>query len=506
MQTQSPTIQKLLEKYKEIALLGKMGALLGWDLEVNLPINASQSRAEQSAYITKLITEKWLDVEFRTLLEEGNKELKKLGEEEQSIVRNLNRGANFYYKVPKDLVIKLSEETSKAFMSWAKARQSDDFKAFVPNLKSLLDISKTIADKVGYKDNPYDALLDLYESDLTAKMCTEIFSNLTPKLTEILEKIKGSDVYKKQQSLSVSDKTFPQNKQEEISLFVLRKMGYDFNAGRLNVAPHPFTSELDANDVRITTRYKVNDFIESIMVAMHEGGHALYEQGVSKEYADTPLGGGVSLGIHESQSRFWENQIGRSRAFFDYLSPVLRSYYHSELGTLSDDEVFSLFNKVRPGLIRVEADEVTYNLHIALRFEIEKALINDEIKVEDLPEVWNEKMKEYLGVVPESNANGVLQDVHWSHASFGYFPTYTLGNLYGAQITRIMNQELSIKDLSEKGNLDQILSWLRDNVHKFGSLYTPGDLIEKISGEKLNPRYFVDYIKEKYGEIYEIRL
>lgn len=514
MKVQNATIQKLLEKYKEISLLGRVGGVLGWDLEVNLPSKASHGRAEQSAYITKLVTEKWLDSEFRNLLEKANDPsvAKAMDGKEKAIVRNLNRGANFYYKVPKEIVIELSEETSKAFVAWAKARQENDFKAFLPHLKKLISLSQTIAEKVGYKDDPYDALLDLYEPELTSAKCKEVFSLLTPQLSDLVRKIKDSETYEKQSSILSPELEFSQADQEKVSHFVLRKIGYDLDAGRLDIAPHPFTIELGREDVRITTRYKKNEFVESIMVAMHEGGHALYEQGVSGDYTDTPLGGGVSLGIHESQSRFWENQIGRSREFIQYLNPVIRSFFHAQLKNVSDSELFMLFNKVTPGLIRVEADEVTYNLHIALRFELENELINGRLKPEDLPEIWNAKMKEYLGITPENNAHGVLQDVHWSHGSFGYFPTYTLGNLYAAQITESMRKEIEIskawpfglEKLSEKGEFGTILSWLRSNIHIHGSLYFPAELIKKVTGEALDAKYFLSYITHKYSHVYSL--
>ena len=239
---------------------------------------------------------------------------------------------------------------------------------------------------------------------------------------------------------------------------------------------------------------------------MHEGGHALYEQGVNEEYDTTPLEGGVSLGIHESQSRFWENQVGRSYEFIKFMTPVFHAFYPEELGKTDADELFALFNQIKPSLIRTEADEVTYNLHIALRFEIENGLINGKIKVKDLPEVWRGKMKEYLGVVPETDREGVLQDVHWSYGNFGYFPTYTLGNLYAAQFVREMRKEIEIEEAVGKGELGTILSWLRSNIHRYGSLYWPDELVKKVTGEKLDPKYFVDYLKEKYSRVYAVKL
>jgi carboxypeptidase Taq len=281
-------------------------------------------------------------------------------------------------------------------------------------------------------------------------------------------------------------------------------MGYDLDAGRMDVSSHPFTDTLDHFDVRITNRYKTGEFRESLMVAMHEGGHALYEQGVSEEYTYTPLDGGVSLGIHESQSRFWENQIGRSLPFIKFMTPIFHAFYPDQLSKVGGEELYTLFNQVKPSLIRTEADEVTYNLHIALRFELEEAMVNDKVKIEDLPEIWREKMKSYLGVVPKTDREGVLQDVHWSHGPLGYFPTYTLGNLYAAQFTNKMKKDIKVSESAEKGELGSILSWLRTNIHQHGSLYMPDELIKKVTHEALNPNYFLEYIKEKYSKIYSL--
>jgi carboxypeptidase Taq len=294
-----------------------------------------------------------------------------------------------------------------------------------------------------------------------------------------------------------------QQDQKQLALFVLKKIGYDLEAGRMDVSSHPFTDTLGIYDVRITNRYKADNFVESIMVALHEGGHALYDQGVKEEYAGTPLEGGVSLGIQESQSRFWENQIGRSEEFVKFITPILHAFYPEQLSEFDHQTLSRHFNWVTPGLIRVEADEITYNLHIALRFEIENKLINNKIKADDLPEIWRSKMKKYLGVVPETDREGVLQDVHWSGGMFGYFSTYTLGNLYAAQITAKMAKELKIDNLVEKANYGTILSWLRTNIHQYGSLYWPKELIKKVTGEPLNPKYFVDYLQKKYSVIYK---
>jgi carboxypeptidase Taq len=504
MRVTNKKVKKLLDKYKEIYLLNRIDAVLSWDLNVNLPPKASQGRATQAAYLTEVITEKWLDKEFRKLLESAKNRQTSLTDDEKAIVRNLEHQGKLYFKVPKEIIVEFVETSSKAFMVWKQAKIDNKFSDFLPHLAKIIKLNQIIADHLGYKENPYDALLDLFEQGLTSKDCEKVFDKLQPELTYILKKIKQSKIYKKQDKFDPSRFNFPQQDQRQVAMFVLRRMGYDLEAGRMDISPHPFTLTLDSQDVRITNRYKKDDFRDSLMIAMHEAGHALYEQGVDENYDGTPLAGGVSLGIHESQSRFWENQVGRSYEFISCLTPVLHAFYDDQLSKVDKEQLFALFNQVKPSFIRTEADEVTYNLHIALRFDLENRLINKKLKPSDLPEIWRAKMKKYLGVVPPTDREGVLQDVHWSYGAFGYFPTYTLGNLYAAQITTLLKKELNLDELVKNGELGKILSWFRTNIHQYGSLYWPNELIKKVTGKNLSPRYFLDYIKKKYSKIYNL--
>ncbi|MCX7928716.1 MAG: carboxypeptidase M32 [Patescibacteria group bacterium] len=505
MVSKNKKIQELLSLYKEIYLLGKISAVLGYDMNVSLPEAAADGRAAQSAYVTQLISEKWLSKKLRNLLEEVENE-SDLTETEKAIIRNLNWQGKYYFKVPQSLVVEFSKTTSQAFMAWQKAKREDSFADFLPHLKKVVNICQLIADHLGYKGNPYDALLDLYEPGLTFSQVKAIFDELRSKLKDLLKSVQGSKKYNEIVALSQKyfseNANYPVEHQRQIALFVARKLGYDFTAGRLDVSAHPFTETLGRDDVRITTRYKVNDFRDSLASAIHEVGHALYEQGVLRDYEYTPIDGGVSLGIHESQSRFWENQIGRSYEFISFIEPILHTLFNDQVGKADKEELHLLFNIVKPSLIRVEADEVTYNLHIALRFEIEEALINKKIKPEDLPGIWREKMRDYLGVVPETDREGVLQDVHWSYGSIGYFPTYTLGNLYAAQFANAMRKEINFAEKVSKGEFGAILSWLRSNIHQHGSLYWPSELCKRITGEDLNPNYLLDYLQEKYTNLY----
>jgi carboxypeptidase Taq len=500
------TVQKLLDLYKEIHLLGKVSALAHWDLEVNLPPKAGEERSQQLAHLTKLRSQIWQGREFKSLLAEANKRTAKLNKFEKAVIRNLNDTAKFYHRVPQEIIVQESKITSQAFLAWKKAKEENRFSDFLPHLKKVIRLQRTIADHLGYKKNPYDALLDLYEQGTTYAFYAKIFAKLQPELTALVGQIKKSKKYRRQvrTKKSQEEKSYPQQDQEQVAKFIMRKFGYDLAAGRLDIAPHPFETKLARHDVRITTRYHANDFLDSLTGVMHETGHALYEQGVNEEYTATPLQSGVSLGIHESQSRFWENQVGRSHEFAGFIAPVLQAFYHDQLGEASLDELTTLFNQVEPGFIRVEADEVTYNLHVILRFEIENDLINGRLKPEDLPKAWNRKMKQYLGVSPETDREGVLQDIHWSNGMFGYFPTYTLGNLYAAQFTAALKKELNFEDLVAKGEFGTILSWLRDNVHQHGSLYWPKELVKQVTRQGLSSRFFLKYLKDKYSQIYEL--
>lgn len=497
MQVKNKDVKRLLEKYREIALLGQVNSVLSWDLNVNLPPAAAEDRAAQSAFLTKLVTQRWLDPDFKFLFEKAKVQTK-LTLEEKATLRNLEHSAKYYFRVPPELIIKFSEETSRAFMIWQRAKKENRFKDFLPSLKKIIKLNQLIAQHLGYQDNPYDALLDLYEPGLTTRSCQRLFSTLIPELITLLKQTKSNPKFQIKSDLINADLIYPQPDQEKLARFLLHKLNYNFSAGRQDLSSHPFTTVLGSSDVRVTNRYQPNNFIDSLTVALHEGGHALYEQGIKAEYALTPLAGGVSLGIHESQSRFWENQIGRSREFIHILTPILHAFYPAQLSQVGEDTLFTLFNQVAPGPIRVEADEVSYNLHIALRFELEEALINNRLKPQDLPAAWRAKMKKYLGIVPSTDREGVLQDVHWSYGSFGYFPTYTLGNLYAAQFTATLNRELKLTELVGNADFGTILSWLRTNIHQHGSLYWPAELLQKVTSQAFSPKFFLQYLQKKY--------
>ncbi|HSW96542.1 MAG TPA: carboxypeptidase M32 [Candidatus Saccharimonadales bacterium] len=502
MNISNPTIKILLEHYKEISMLVKIKGLLEWDLNVNLPSKAGPERGIQTAYLAEKITNLWYVPEFKKALEKAQNQIEKLNLEEKAIVRNLSYSAKYYYNIPKKIIIQKEKISSEAFPIWNKAKESNNYKSFFPYLKETIEIAKLEAKYLGYKDNPYDALLDLYEPGNTAAFCEITFGKLKKELVLLLKKIQANKDYIAKPSLINGDQHYSKLGQKRLSHFLMRRMGFDFEAGRLDESPHPFTQGLNRHDIRATTRYKEKDFIEPILSTIHETGHALYEQGVDIEYTGTPLEYGVSLGIHESLSRFWENMVGKDPNFLHFLTPLLQSTYPRQLGMVSEEEIVKQFNIVQPSLIRIQADEVTYTLHIILRFEMENELINGTLKPEDAAEAWRAKSKDLFGIEPKTDSDGIMQDVHWTYGAIGYFPAYALGNLYGAQFLSAMKKEIAVDKELSQGNLLPIKGWFDINIHKHGSLYFPDDLVKKVTGKALDPQYFVDYLNEKYLKIY----
>lgn len=503
MKITDSTIKQLLEHYKEISLLGKIKAILDWDLNVNLPPKASADRARQSEYLAKKITNLWLDNNFRKTLEKANT-IKTLSAEEKAIVRNLNHGGKYYFNVPPEIIAEQEKLTSEAFLIWKEAREKNRFDLFLPSLKELIEITQVIAKHIGFKNNIYDALLDLYEPGLTAAYIKEIFDKVKPGLVNLVKKIQKSKSYKDTPDIVKGKTTYPIADQKQIGEFAMRQMGFDFQAGRVDVSPHPFTTELGRSDVRVTTAFLENDFRSSYTAYMHETGHAIYEQGINPEYDGTPLEGGVSLGIHEALSRFWENMVGKNPHFLRFMTPKFQEQYAEQIHAINEEDIVSMFHIVKPSFIRIEADEVTYTLHIILRFEMEYGLMNGLIKPEDAAKVWKEKFQEYFGITPKTDSEGVLQDVHWCYGAFGYFPAYAFGNFYGAQFLTAMKKTFEFDEELVQGKLEKVHAFLKDEIHQYGSLYLPSELVKKVTGEPLNPQYFLDYLTKKYSKIYRV--
>jgi carboxypeptidase Taq len=496
MRSENPVMNQILDAYKPMWSLGHAISLMGWDFETYMPREGTEERGTADSQLQILHKDLLLDKNFVGLVESAKK-LGDLNDVEKGIVRVLDREITKQVKIPKELTEAESLERIRGNMTWRQAREKSDFKMYEPHLKKMIEIKKQIAEKIGYQKHPYNALLDLFEEDLTVDDMDTVFNVLTPRIQKILRKLVDSESpFCKESNLGKS--RYDIHKVDELNHDILNLLQYDMKRFRMDVSTHPFTESMGLNDVRITTRYEGIDFKKSIFSTIHEAGHALYNLQCDQSLSVTPIEGGSSLALHESQSRLWENIVGRSLPFVQLIAPLIRNRVSFAKQT-TDDELYLYFNNVKADYIRVDADEVTYNLHIAIRYEIEKKIFGDELGVSEIPEFWNDRMEQLLGVRPTKDAEGVLQDTHWSSGLFGYFPTYTLGNLVSAIIASRMRQDLEDyeKDI-KKGNFKPIREWLRTKIHKHGSAYAPKTLLRNSLSEGYNPDYFVTYLETKY--------
>jgi len=491
---------KLKSKLEKIADLNNAISVLHWDQEVNLPENASGIRARQLATLSGLAHEQFVSNEMGDLLGElSNKN--GLDDRQSANVKETLKEFDKKKKLPKVFVEKMSESVSKAYFAWNKAKEASDFKLFENELKDLVDMSVEKAELLGFEDHIYDALLDEYEPGLKVKEVSVIFEDVKKQLVDFVAEI----ATKPQLKDAWLYKSYNKEKQWNLGIDLLNQMGYDFKSGRQDLSSHPFTTSFGPSDVRVTTRIKENDFNEMIWSCIHEGGHALYEQGLLLADYGMPTGEAISLGIHESQSRLYENNIGRSLPYWKHNYTKLQQLFPANLGAVSVTDFYRSINKVTPSLIRTGADELTYHFHILIRFEIERDLIEGSIAVGELPEVWNEKYKQYLNITVPNDAQGVLQDIHWSHGSFGYFPTYSIGSFYAAQFFDKAKEDMpNLITEIEQGKLLNLLTWLREHIHQYGKQYSADELCKKVTGSGLNFEHFMNYAKEKYGYIYNM--
>ena len=489
-----------MDKVAELADIGHAEGLLSWDQETYMPPKGAAMRARAQGTLAGLHHERLTAPELVGLVADLRGQV--LEDDAAVNVREIGRSQDRALKIPKELVVELSQTESLSHEAWIEARQQAEFTLFQPWLEKILKLKKEVAERVGYEGTIYNALLDEYEPYARTEDIEPVFAELKEKLVPLVEKITATEKFP---AKGIIDQDFAIAKQEELGRQVLADLGFDLEAGRLDVAVHPFCSGTSRDDVRLTTRYSADWLPGSLFGTIHEAGHGLYEQGLPADAVGTPAGGSVSLGIHESQSRLWENMVGRSRAFWTHYLPRLKALFPAQLQEIDLDSFYAAVNQVEPSLIRVEADEVTYNLHILLRFELERDLLEERVEVAELPSVWNERMQQYLGVRPPDDAQGVLQDVHWSFGLMGYFPTYTLGNLYGAQFFHQAQQDLpDLQAQIGRGELLNLKTWLNDKVHSRGSRLMAGELVEEVTGEKLNADYFTDYLQKKFGALYEL--
>jgi carboxypeptidase Taq len=468
-------------------------AVLGWDMETHMPKAGARSRGIASGQLAMMVQRAM--VELNGLVEKAAAS-KDLDDREKGNVRVLRRDLDFFLKVPPELVDEIERVTTEATVVWRTARARSNFRVFRPHLEKIVQLERKVADKLGYDHHPYNALLNRYEEGFTVRDADTVFAALIPATRRILSKVGAAGVYPSKHPLeSAKYETGAMVRVNEGVLNLLRMPKDRF---RMDVSTHPFTTSFSSEDVRITTRYEGINFKSTLYSTIHESGHAIYELGVDKKLAYTPIEGAASLGMHESQSRFWENVVGRSREMVRLLDPLLRKNLPF-VSSYDDEQLYLYFNTIRKSFIRVDADEITYNLHIALRYEIEKKLIAGDVAVAELPSVWDETFERFFGMKPRSDSDGVLQDIHWSGGQIGYFPTYSLGNVVLGMIWHKMNDGRLIRESVGRGDLMELRSWLRTNIHRYGATYAPKELQKMVFGETYNPEWLIKYLNHKFG-------
>ncbi|NHJ24840.1 MAG: carboxypeptidase M32 [Candidatus Lokiarchaeota archaeon] len=491
-------IKELWSYFNEIKKLKYIEELLQWDLNVNMPKGSIEGRAEQRELIRGLIHRKMKSQKVGELIKDAENS-NPLTQTDLALIREAKREHDHAKKIPEDLISEIAKTGALGYIEWEKARIKSEFSRFEPYLEKMVSLRTKFAEFLNTGPTPYSSLIDLFEPGATYEWIAGIFNKMKIKLVKIIHKLVDCSEGPDQ---SILRKYYETEKQWQLSLEIIKKLNFNFNIGRQDKSTHPFTASVSSIDTRITTRIW-EDFLPACLFGtIHECGHALYEMGFNAQLRGTYLADGCSMGMHESQSRLWENIVGRSREFWVYWYPILQKFFPENLRACSLEDFYRSINVVKPSFIRVEADEVTYGLHIILRFELEKMMIEDNLQVSELPQIWNTKFEELFGIVPPSDKEGVLQDPHWI-GGYGYFPTYALGNLYGAQI-----YHSTLKDLPnlpyeyEKGEFSNLLKYLTENIYQYGKIYRAPELLEKMTGEVLNPDYFIKYVENKFYPIY----
>lgn len=498
------TYTNLVEHVRETALLESIEALVGWDERTYMPIAAGPYRAEQITYLAGKIHQRRTAPQLNEWLHELSDS--PLAADPHSdtatTIRQLRRSYEKQVKLPQKLVEELTRASVLGQQVWVEARKNNNFALFQPALEQMFALQRQKAEALGYKESPYDALLDEYEPNETTANVTRVLAALREELVPLVHAIGDSH---KRAPVEILRRHYPTSAQEAFGKLAAGKIGFNFDRGRLDVTHHPFCSGMGPHDCRLTTRYDENFFSSAFFGTLHEAGHGIYDQGQRPDWYGLPPGTYTSLGIHESQSRMWENLVGRSHAFWEHFFPHAQSAYGTSLQDVALDDFYFAINDVRPSLIRVEADEATYNLHIIVRFELEQALLRGDLQVADLPGAWNDKYREYLGITPPSDADGVLQDVHWSAGLIGYFPTYSLGNLYASQFFAAADAELGgLAAQFARGEFHGLLGWLRRQIHEHGQCYSAAELVQKATGKPLSHDDLVRHLKSKFGTLFAV--
>ena len=497
---------ELISLVRKAALLNSCGAVLGWDRETYMPVGGNEHRANQLSLLAGVAHE-WATLpKIGDLLDSlADSELNDAEDSDSAAnIREIRRTYDRSRKLPQRLVEEISRVTALAQHHWAEARKESNFLKFAPWLKQIIDLKREEASAVGFQEGgePYDALLDEYEPGATSANIAGVFSGLRNELVPLLDAIKGAP---KQPDVSILSREYAIAKQSEFGRAAAAAIGFDFNQGRLDITTHPFCSGFGPGDCRLTTRYDEHFFSSAFFGTLHESGHGMYEQGLPADAFGTPLGSAVSLGIHESQSRMWENLVGRSKSFWTHFYPQAQSLFADSLGTTSLEDFHFAINAVNPSFIRVEADEVTYNLHIMLRFDLERDLISGKLQADDVPDAWNSRFTSDFGITPANDSEGCLQDVHWSAGLLGYFPTYALGNMYAAQFFDAAEQQIGdLQGKFAKGEFQPLLQWLRENVHSHGQRFSASRLVQVVTGKPLSDKPLTQQLNERFRPLYGI--
>lgn len=496
---------QLVSEVRAVSVLDSISSLLSWDQQTYLPAQGTDNRAEQQTLVATLSHERFTAPLVGELLDAANDPSLTANPASDAAVniREIKRLYDRARKLPTTLVQEMTRTAVLAQTAWVEARSKSHFPTFEPWLAKTIDLKQQEAKCIGYQENPYDALLDAFEPGETAANVHKLFEPFRKRLVELVGRIVGSS---KKAPVELLERTYPAAAQDRLSRDAAAAIGFDFSAGRLDLTVHPFCSGMGPGDTRMTTRYDEKYFGDGFFGVLHETGHALYEQGLPKaQHLGLPVAEAISLGIHESQSRMWENLVGRSRPFWKHFFPKARSTFGQVFDDITEDQWLFAVNDVRPSLIRTEADETTYNLHVMLRFEIEQLILRGEITAHDVPAEWNRRIKEYLGLTPPDDARGCLQDVHWSHGALGYFPTYTLGNLYAAQFFETARAELGDLDgMFAAGEFAPLLKWLREKIHRHGKRYTARQLVQRITGKDLSADALLRRLERNAREFYGV--
>lgn len=486
--------------------------ILKWDMRTQMPAGGASTRGQQLATLNKLAKEKFTSDKTAKLLDSAEADVASHDADSYKVraVQQIRQYYGIQKRIPAEIIGAIAELEPESEHAWVEARKHDDFEAFAPYLQKMLDYNIQLAEAIGYDDHPYDALVFEYEPSMTAAKLRVLFGDLKAGILPLLEKIVAND---KPLEKNLWQHEYDFNKQKAFALEIVEKFGYDTNRGRLDIAPHPFEISFTRQDVRITTRYDKHYLPMALFGTLHETGHGLYEQNIAPELTRTALTtdflgqyavGGTSYGAHEFSSRLWENQIGRSPEFWQVHLPRLKEYFPEQLAGVDVDLFYRAVNRVKPDFIRVEADEVTYNLHIMVRFEIELGLTDGSVKVADLPDIWNAKMEDYLGITPPNHRLGALQDVHWSGGGFGSFPGYTVGNIMSAQVLNAAHKKMpELSTDLQNGHYQSLLTWLTENIYQHGRAYNVSELLMRISGEDLHVQPYISYLNEKFSDLYE---